>query len=62
MTTQRSNVIALLLVSINGHDAFGRGESDLSEILIRKANQYADQVAGLQSCGGEQRQQNVRVL
>jgi hypothetical protein len=29
-----------------------------AEILIRKANQYADQAAGLQSCGGEQRLQN----
>jgi hypothetical protein len=26
--------------------------------LIQKANQYADQAAGLQSCGGERRQQN----
>jgi phage shock protein A len=39
-------------------DAFGRGEPEFAEILIQKANQYADQAAGLQSCGGEQRQQN----
>jgi len=39
-------------------DGFLRGEPEFTEILIQKANQYADQAAGLQSCGGEQRQQN----
>jgi hypothetical protein len=43
-------------------DGFLRGEPEFTEILIQKANQYADQAAGLQSCGGEQREQtNTRI-
>ena len=38
-------------------NAFGRGEPEFAEVLIQKANQYVDQAVGLQSCGGEQRQQ-----
>ena len=58
MTTpakQRERAASLYLMA---SDAFGRGEPEFAEILIQKANQYADQAAGLQSCGGEQRQQN----
>jgi hypothetical protein len=52
---QRERAASLYLVA---SDAFGRGEPEFAEILIQKANQYADQAAGLQSCGGSQRQQN----
>ena len=54
MTTpakQRERAASLYLMA---SDAFGRGEPEFAEILIQKANQYADQAAGLQSCGGEQ--------
>ena len=52
---QRERAASLYLMA---SDAFGRGEPEFAEILIQKANQYADQAAGLQSCGGEQWQQN----
>jgi hypothetical protein len=52
---QRELAASLYLMAI---DAFVRGEPDIAEILIRKANQYADQAAGLQSGVGELRQRN----
>ena len=51
---QRERAASLYLMA---SDAFARGEPDFAEILIRKANQYADQAAGLWSGDGEQRQQ-----
>ena len=51
---QRERAASLYLMA---SDAFARGEPDVAEILIRKANQYADQAAGLWSGDGEQRQQ-----
>jgi phage shock protein A len=52
---QREHAAHLYLMA---GDAFARGDSDLAEMLIKRANQYADQAAGLQSCGREQRQHN----
>ena len=52
---QRERAASLYLMA---SDAFGRGEPEFAEILIRRANQYADQAAGVGSGGGEQRQQN----
>jgi hypothetical protein len=51
---QRERAARLFLMA---SDAFGRGEPDIAEILIRKANQYADQAAGLQS-GSRERQRS----
>jgi hypothetical protein len=38
-------------------DAYGRGEPRFAEVLIQRANQYADQAAGLRSDGDQQLQQ-----
>ena len=38
-------------------DAYGRGEPRFAEVLIQRANQYADQAAGLRSEGDKQLQQ-----
>jgi hypothetical protein len=51
---QRERAASLYLMA---SDAFARGEPDVAEILIRKANQYADQAAGVGSGDGEQRQE-----
>jgi hypothetical protein len=48
---QRERAASLYLMA---SDAFARGEPDFAEILIRKANQYADRAAGVGGGGGEQ--------
>jgi hypothetical protein len=52
---QRERAASLYLMA---SDAFARGEPDFAEILIRRANQYADQAAGLWSGDDEQQQQD----
>jgi hypothetical protein len=49
MTTpaeQRRRAARLYLMAC---DAYGRGEPKIAEVLIQRANQYADQAAGLRS-------------
>ena len=52
---QRERAASLYLMA---SDAFERGDPDFAEILIRKANHYADQAAGLRSGEGNQRRQD----
>jgi hypothetical protein len=52
---QRERAASLYLMA---SDAFARGQPDFAEILIRKANQYADEAAGVGGGGGEQEQQD----
>ena len=52
---QRERAAKLYLMA---SDAFARGQPDFAEILIRKANQYADEAAGVGGGGGEQEQQD----
>ena len=51
---QRERAASLYLMA---SDAFGRGQQSFAERLIQRANQYADEAAGLRSGGAEQRQQ-----
>jgi hypothetical protein len=62
MTTpaeHRERAARLYLVAC---DAYGRGEPKIAEVLIQRANQYADQAAGLRSDGDQRLQQKDDVV
>jgi hypothetical protein len=43
-------------------DAYGRGEPEIAEVLIQRANQYADQAADLRTDGDQRLQQRDNVV